>query len=803
MGRFDIRTRSGLLSTIVQGQTASPSDGDAQAFIFRVEAAGGTLTTTEKNAVNTLVIRLKAANIWTKLLAVYPMVGASAAACAQNLRSNSFTGAFSSGWTFASTGATPNGTSAFMETSFNPRTSTTGFSQHMAMYSRTQNSSVSGMQMGCTPAGAEMNLYQYYASSGIKGSTFYIYPATAVTSSNSTTTGFQISSKTSSTSLKLYFNGSLLDTNTTTETLTRPDRTIYLGASKGEQGAFLFRPHEHAFDSLGDGLTDTEASNYYNIVQEFQTLLGRQIGAPGVSDADASAFIQRVYTAGGTLTTAEQNAVNQLTIDLKAASIWTGMKAIYPMVGSSAAACAQNLRTGSYTGTFSGGVIYAATGVTGNGTTGYMNTGLTANTVLTPANHHISYYSRNNPTPGTSVEIGAEEASSGYQGPFMRTRLTGFGDTDSFNYYVGNDNTLTAVKSTNLDSRGHFIGNILSSTNRKTYKNGSISGTLTSSLSNTLTPGNIYVLAANDAPSTPRFYSTKECAFASIGDGLTDTQAVYFNNAVETFQTSLSRNVGAIIPTVSDADAQDFVARVYGAGGTLSATELNAVNQLVISMKVAGVWTAMKAVYPMVGASSAACAQNLKSSSFTGAFTSGWTFASTGATPNGTSTYMDTGFNTSTNLVKTSVHLSFYTSTNSAGNHYEIANSTNLGLTVDNTNIQPRYSANIAYFGVADNGTYSLNTSSTDSRGFWCGTRVVNNQYLLKNGIQLVTGAAGSGNLANNNLYIGAANAGGTAQLFSNKQCSFASIGDGLTNTQVLDFYNAVQAFQTTLSRNV
>jgi len=85
MGRFDIRTRAGLLSAIIQGQSASPSDGDAQAFIFRVEAAGGTLTTTEKNSINTLVVRLKAANIWTKLLAVYPMVGASAAACAQNL----------------------------------------------------------------------------------------------------------------------------------------------------------------------------------------------------------------------------------------------------------------------------------------------------------------------------------------------------------------------------------------------------------------------------------------------------------------------------------------------------------------------------------------------------------------------------------------------------------------------------------------------------------------------------------------------------------------------------------------------
>ena len=54
----------------------------------------------------------------------------------------------------------------------------------------------------------------------------------------------------------------------------------------------------------------------------------------------------------------------------------------------------------------------------------------------------------------------------------------------------------------------------------------------------------------------------------------------------------------------------------------------------------------MKAIYPMVGASAAACAQNLKSSSFTGTFTSGWTFASSGVTPNGTSAYFNTYINT-------------------------------------------------------------------------------------------------------------------------------------------------------------
>jgi hypothetical protein len=253
----------------------------------------------------------------------------------------------------------------------------------------------------------------------------------------------------------------------------------------------------------------------------------------------------------------------------------------------------------------------------------------------------------------------------------------------------------------------------------------------------------------------------------------------------------------------TDADAQAFFSRVTTAGGTLTTTEQSAIITLVTSLKSAGIWTKMSALYPMVGASAAACAQNLKSGLFTGTFTAGWTYQSTGVTPNGTSAYMNTGFNTSASLVKTSAHVSFYTSTNSnAGSAYEIGNSTNAGLTVDNTQLQNRYSNNFAYFTVADNGGV-ISISSTDSRGFWCGTRVVNNQYFFKNGSQIATGIAGSGNLANNNLYIGAANAGGTAAVFSNKQCSFASIGEGLSGTNASDFYTAVQAFQTTLSRQV
>jgi len=251
-----------------------------------------------------------------------------------------------------------------------------------------------------------------------------------------------------------------------------------------------------------------------------------------------------------------------------------------------------------------------------------------------------------------------------------------------------------------------------------------------------------------------------------------------------------------------DGDWLAYYNRVIAAGGSLTTTEQSATLQLVLDLKTNSLWTPMKAIYPMVGASAAACAQNLKSSSFTGTFTSGWTFASTGVTGNGTSAFFNTGLNTSTNLTLTSTHLSIYVRNNTSGTSYDLANATNGGMGVDPTYLISRYVGNAAYIGIADT-LYATTFSSIDSRGFWLGaTNGSRAQNLYKNGTSVASGT-GLGNFANNNLYLGAANGGGSPVYFSDKQFALCSIGDGLNNTQQSNFYTAVQAFQTTLSRQV
>ena len=247
-----------------------------------------------------------------------------------------------------------------------------------------------------------------------------------------------------------------------------------------------------------------------------------------------------------------------------------------------------------------------------------------------------------------------------------------------------------------------------------------------------------------------------------------------------------------------DADWLAYYNRVIAAGGSLTTTEQNATKTLVADLKANGLWTPMKAIYPMVGASAAACAQNLKSSSFTGSFTSGWTFASTGVTGNGTSAYMDTGLVTNTNLSLNSSHLSYYSRTNTT-----LTNAFDMGSSATSAEFYLCYKA----FGnqyVAIHSGGSTYNALADTLNLLQVNRVNSTEVkVYKNGATHQTISLNSNSLNSLNNFIGCMNVGGTPNYFTTRECAFASIGDGLTNTQASNFYTAVQAFQTTLSRQV
>jgi hypothetical protein len=279
---FGDKLYAGQLPTqlgLIGSEEVSDFDIDAQAFFDRVTTAGGALSANEKSAVNTLVLQMKTDGIWTKMKAIYPFVGASAAACAQNLKSSSFTGTFTSGWTFASTGVTPNGTSAYMNTGLNDLSIMSDSSNSLGFYSRTNNSLANCNDIGAfkspmfTGIRFNNNNTTSFAHNGTDGQSGSIISFNSTLSS----AAFLTQSRTSLTSFKFIRNGVVLAFTTNTKNGTNANGNFYVGATSNPTGAQQYSNREFAFAYFSDGLTDSEALNLYNSVQSFQTTLSRQV----------------------------------------------------------------------------------------------------------------------------------------------------------------------------------------------------------------------------------------------------------------------------------------------------------------------------------------------------------------------------------------------------------------------------------------------------------------------------------------------------------------------------------------------
>jgi hypothetical protein len=164
-----------------------------------------------------------------------------------------------------------NGTTAYADTKLKP-TDMPQNSAHMATYLRTQNDN--GIDMGCST-----NYYFYMtAKSGASQppAGFLNLASAPFTGTQLSTQAFYLVSRTNSTTNKLFRNTSLI-TNITSTSSAPEAYNIYLGAANRNNAMWQPSSREQAFASLGDGLTDTEATNFYSAVQSFNTTLSRNV----------------------------------------------------------------------------------------------------------------------------------------------------------------------------------------------------------------------------------------------------------------------------------------------------------------------------------------------------------------------------------------------------------------------------------------------------------------------------------------------------------------------------------------------
>ena len=240
----------------------------------------------DKNAINTFYLGLKSDGIYTKIKAMYLPIWGSAASSKWNLvnpldTNGAFRLTFTTGWTYSSSGMTPNGTSAYAETYFNPSATLTTMSQHISYYSRTNNTTSGITDNGCqddiSPSIGRNIFACYYSTSTLTRIQIQSLDANVVTFAETNSLGFILGSRTSSTSLKAYRNNTLKGTNTTNSTSGLCGNSVFLGGLNYRNNigtTIYYGIRQCSFASIGNGLTDAEASNFYTRVNTLLTYFG-------------------------------------------------------------------------------------------------------------------------------------------------------------------------------------------------------------------------------------------------------------------------------------------------------------------------------------------------------------------------------------------------------------------------------------------------------------------------------------------------------------------------------------------------
>jgi hypothetical protein len=233
------------------------------------------------------------------------------------------------------------------------------------------------------------------------------------------------------------------------------------------------------------------------------------------------------------------SAVHTFCQSAKASGYWDKLNRINLFCGNQLTAALVPLKVGGGSATdtnvnFVSGDYTEATGITGNGTTKYLNTGLVPSASLTLNDTHVAAYVRS--SSGTGCAVGAY-ANAGANQYNLYTPLGGTGDHTSGQYdFAGG-----RVSGFSAGPYGMLCGSRISSASHAIYRNGS------SLASNATTGGALPAIAvfafANNISGAASDFNNQALAGYSIGSGLSLSDVVAYTTHMETFQDALGRGV--------------------------------------------------------------------------------------------------------------------------------------------------------------------------------------------------------------------------------------------------------------------
>jgi len=247
--------------------------------------------------------------------------------------------------------------------------------------------------------------------------------------------------------------------------------------------------------------------------------------------APVNAAVNSFVTRAGISSQTQIDALLVLVEAAIAHGWWDLCDLIYPHVGATAGAHAQNLKSSNFTVTWAGAVTHNVNGITGDGATGYGDTGynLRSSGQITLNSGHVGVYQRTLPTGAGGKHI----AGAAILGDAF------FGVSRAFSgAFTGNVNELTQSSLTN--SVGFGALSRISSTGKSYFLP---TGSTTDATSSINTVNLTLFLLARNLSGVMNAPSNGNVAGLTVGSGITSAIYQLMKADWQTFNTANGRQV--------------------------------------------------------------------------------------------------------------------------------------------------------------------------------------------------------------------------------------------------------------------
>jgi len=271
---------------------------------------------------------------------------------------------------------------------------------------------------------------------------------------------------------------------------------------------------------------------------------------------EALGWASRVAANGGTVSSSTLAAVSTFCAAINAAS---GLRAAIlrcNLFCGNSDASLNAVRTPLYlSGSFGGSAIgntidanfnfvagdYAETGgsggLKGDGTSKYLNTGFNYSSLASASSTHLSFSGTSlETTSGDRMALGSFAFPGDLNGLCTLDIQTGA----SFRGYRSSSSVPAQINNVGITAEPHMIGTRTSTNLNRLYRSGTqaAESTATAALA---TPARAFFVFAGNNNGTREALTAGRLRMYSIGNGLTDAQALAFSNAVIAFNTALGR----------------------------------------------------------------------------------------------------------------------------------------------------------------------------------------------------------------------------------------------------------------------